>query len=120
MKNGEKSCKVPRLMSVTIRLTRIGKKNAPSFRVVAMPTRSKRDGRSLEIMGYFDPSHNPTKIEIKKDRIAYWKGQGALISSAVQKLIDGEYEYVKYEPKKKKEAEEEVTEEEKTEESGRQ
>lgn len=93
-------------MSVTIRLTRLGKKNAPSFRVVAVPTRSKRDGQSLEIMGHFDPSHNPAKIEIKKDRIVEWKKQGAIISPAVQKLMDGKYEYVKYEPKKQKAAEE--------------
>jgi len=88
-------------MSVTIRLTRIGKKNAPSYRVVATKTRTKRDGKVLEILGSFNPSHNPSKLLLRKDRIEYWQGVGAITSSAVTKLMQNNYQYAKYQPNKK-------------------
>ncbi|MCX6783550.1 MAG: 30S ribosomal protein S16 [candidate division WWE3 bacterium] len=89
-------------MSVSIRLAKFGKKNAPSYRVVATKTRTKRNGEVLETLGHFDPSHNPAKLELNNDRIAYWKGVGAVMSTAVSKLMAGDTAFVKYAPKSKK------------------
>jgi len=90
-------------MSVSIRLTKTGKKNAPSFRVVATKTHNKRDGRHLEILGYFNPSHNPSQVSLNNERIEYWQSVGAIKSAAVKRLEEGSYVYTKYEPKGKKE-----------------
>lgn len=89
-------------MSVTIRLTKTGRKNAPSYRVVATKTKTKRDGKALEILGHFDPSHNPAKLKIDEKRLKYWQGVGAITSPAVKKLAEGKYQYVKYAPNKAK------------------
>ncbi len=88
-------------MSVKIRLSRTGKKNAPSYRIVAIDSRSSRDGRALEILGHYNPSMNPPSFEVKKERLEYWQSVGAQASEAVEKLLKGEYEYKKYEPKAK-------------------
>jgi len=90
-------------MAVKIRLSRTGKKNAPSYRIVAIDSRSPRDGRPLEVLGHYNPSMTPESLNIKKDRVEYWQSVGAQTSPAVEKLLKGEYEYEKYEPKAKKE-----------------
>ena len=87
-------------MSVSIRLSRTGKKNSPSYRIVVLPTRSKRDGKNLEVVGHYNPSHNPPSFEYDKESLKEWVSKGAIVSPAVLKLIDGKYNYVKYEPKK--------------------
>ena len=89
-------------MSVSVRLTRTGKKNAPSFRVVATKTRNKRDGQFIETIGYFNPSHNPSQLSLNTERLNYWKSVGAIVSNAVDKLSQGDLNYVKYAPNKKK------------------
>ncbi len=91
-------------MSVAIRLSKIGKKNAHSFRVVVMPKRSKRDGDNLEVLGFFDPSHNPAKFEIDKTKLDEWVKNGAQVSPAVSELLAGNYKFKKYDPKAEKEA----------------
>lgn len=110
-------------MSVSVRLTKTGKKNAPSFRIVATQTRNKRDGQVLENLGYYNPSqgigserndrsnpsHQPPQLSLNKDRLQYWKSVGAIFSKAVDKLISGEYQYVKYSPSVKKEVTEKGT-----------
>jgi small subunit ribosomal protein S16 len=90
-------------VSVKIRLSRTGKRNAPSYRIVATDSRKKRDGRALEILGHYNPSMTPPSFTVKKDRIEYWQSVGAQMTEAVEKLLKGEYEYKKYEPKKKAE-----------------
>jgi len=90
-------------MAVKIRLSRTGKKNAPSFRIVAIDSRSPRDGRALEILGHYNPSMTPPSFEVKKARLEYWQSVGAQMTEAVEKLLKGEYEYKKYAPKKKEE-----------------
>jgi small subunit ribosomal protein S16 len=85
-------------MSVTIRLARIGRKNLPAFRVVVSNTKDKRNGRFLEILGHFNPSDKKSAFSYDKERFTHWKKNGALISEAVQELIDGKY---KFEPYKK-------------------
>jgi len=90
-------------MAVKIRLSRTGKKNAPSFRIVAIDSRSPRDGRPLEILGHYNPSTNPPSFAVKKDRIKYWQSVGAQMTEAVKKLLEGTYEYKKYEGSQKAE-----------------
>jgi small subunit ribosomal protein S16 len=102
-------------MSVKIRLSRTGKRNAPSYRIVAIDSRSPRDGRPLEILGHYNPSMTPpprpkdgrvgasSSFSVKKDRIEYWQSVGAQTTKAVERLLKGEYEYEKYEPRKKSE-----------------
>lgn len=87
-------------MSVTIRLAKFGKRNAPSYRVVVANTRDKRNGKFLDTLGFFNPSDKTTKFTVDKKKYEEWKAKGALVTKAVEKLIDGTYEYIKYEPKK--------------------
>jgi small subunit ribosomal protein S16 len=92
-------------MAVKIRLKRTGRKNAPSYRIIAIDSRKKRDGRALEELGHYNPSVNPPTFAIKKDRLKYWKSVGAQLSEAVEKLIAGKYEYKKYQGSQRKEQE---------------
>lgn len=88
---------------VRIRLSRVGRKNAPAYRIVAVDRKAKRDGKSLEVIGHFNPTENPDKFEYKKDRYEYWVSVGAQPSSAVKKLLSGNYKYVPYNPNAKSE-----------------
>lgn len=74
-------------MAVKIRLTRTGSRNAASFRVVAADSRFPRDGRYLENLGWYDPKLAGAKFELKTDRIAFWRSQGAEISDTVASLL---------------------------------
>ena len=74
-------------MAVVIRLKRIGTTKKPVHRVVVADSRSPRDGRFIETLGYYDPRKNPAVIEIKKDRAEYWMGVGAKPSVAVKSLF---------------------------------
>ena len=74
-------------MSVKIRLTRTGARNAAAFRVVAADSRSPRDGRFLEILGWYDPKLENANFDVKLDRVEYWKGQGAEVSDTVKSLV---------------------------------
>ena len=70
---------------VKIRLARGGVKNNPFYRIVAIDTKRKRGGKPLEIIGYWHPSKDVKKIDIKK--IDAWVKKGAQVSQAVEKLI---------------------------------
>lgn len=99
-------------MSVTIRLSRIGKRNAPAYRIVVANTKDKRNGRPLEVLGYYNPSNTPELFEIDKEKYNDWLSKGALVTDAVEKLVAGEYEFEPYtrqneEDKKKKDTVEE-------------
>ncbi len=74
-------------MAVHIRLARYGSKKNPFYRVVVTDQRSPRDGRFLETIGTFDPSKNPGKLELKEERLAYWRGVGALPTDTVANLL---------------------------------
>jgi small subunit ribosomal protein S16 len=74
-------------MAVTIRLTRGGASKKPFYRVVVTDSRSKRDGRFIEIVGHFDPKFRPEGITLDMDRIREWVGKGGVLSPAVKKLI---------------------------------
>jgi len=86
-------------MSVSIRLSKIGKKHAPSYRVVVTKTRNKRDGAFIDIIGHYNPSDKTKEFVIDKKLYEDWVSKGAIVSDAVKKLIEGTYEYKKYEPK---------------------
>ena len=74
-------------MAVKIRMTRTGAKNSASFRIVAADSRSPRDGRNIEILGWYDPNRTGRNFELKQDRMAYWQGQGAQVSDTVKTLL---------------------------------
>lgn len=74
-------------MAVRIRLSRVGATKRPSYRVVAIDSRRPRDGRALEILGYYDPLTEPATVQIDAERLAAWVGRGALPSATVAKLI---------------------------------
>ena len=74
-------------MAVRIRLTRVGATKRPSYRVVAMDSRRPRDGRALEILGFYDPLTDPATVQLKSDRIQEWIGKGAKPSETVAKLM---------------------------------
>ncbi len=75
-------------MAVKIRLTRIGKKRQPSYRVVVADARSPRDGAYIEQIGRYDPRQEPSVVEIDNERASYWISQGAQPSSQVKKLLE--------------------------------
>lgn len=74
-------------MAVHIRLTRVGATRRPSYRVIAIDSRRSRDGRALEILGFYDPLTDPVTVKLDDERIANWMARGALPSAAVQRLM---------------------------------
>ena len=74
-------------MAVKLRLTRVGSKKNPIYRVVAADTHSPRDGRFLEIVGRYNPQTDPSTIELDEAKVKEWLGKGALPSEAVSRLI---------------------------------
>ena len=72
-------------MAVKIRLSRVGKKNAPFFRIVAIDSRSARDGAPLEVLGTYNP-RNQTLIQFHEERITHWLSIGAQMSDTVRKI----------------------------------
>lgn len=74
-------------MSTTIRLTRIGKKHQPLYRVVVKTTRDKRDGKYIEEVGFYNPNTTPSTVDLKMDRIKHWISKGSILSKTVFDLI---------------------------------
>ena len=75
-------------MAVKIRLTRIGAKGKPSYRVVAADSESPRDGKFLEILGNYDPKKNPAEVILKEDRVREWLSKGAKPTLTVSQLLE--------------------------------
>lgn len=71
-----------------IRLSRTGKKKQASYRVVVANVESKRDGRVVERIGYYNPRTEPLEYRIKEDRALYWLSVGAQPSDAVRRLLE--------------------------------
>ncbi len=65
----------------------MGSNKKPFFRIVATDIRSKNDGRYLELLGWYDPKKPGVNYELKAERIAHWKSQGAIVSDTVKTLI---------------------------------
>ncbi|MDE3000555.1 MAG: 30S ribosomal protein S16 [Gemmatimonadota bacterium] len=72
---------------VKIRLTRKGARNAPFYRVVVADSRSPRDGRFIENLGYYDPTMNPQLVRLDAERARHWLDQGAEPSGTVMSLL---------------------------------
>ena len=74
-------------MSVKIRLRRMGKKKQPHYRIVVADSRSPRDGRFVENLGYYNPIKEPALLRVDLDRVDYWLGEGATASPTVGNLV---------------------------------
>ena len=77
-------------MAVKVRLTRVGSKKNPIWRVVVADGRSPRDGRSIETIGHYNPQTQPSRIEIDRERLQHWLDRGAQPSNTVKKLMRAE------------------------------
>lgn len=75
-------------MPVKIRLTRVGKKKQPSYRVVVMDSRKPRDGKYIEQIGRYDPRQDPSLVEINNERALDWLHKGAQPTERAQKLLE--------------------------------
>ena len=85
---------------VRIRLRRVGAKGQPSYRVVAADKEAPRDGRFIEVLGFYNPRTEPATVQLKEDRIYDWISKGAQPSDSVQKIfksvgLDERYERFK-------------------------
>ena len=74
-------------MAVKLRLTRVGSKKNPIYRVVAADSRSPRDGKFLEIVGRYNPQSDPSLIDLDEAKIREWLSKGALPTPSVAKLL---------------------------------
>ena len=72
---------------VRLRLRRIGLKGQPTYRVVAADSESPRDGRFLEILGFYNPRTQPATIHLKEDRVYHWMKNGALPTESVGQVL---------------------------------
>lgn len=77
-------------MAVRIRLARMGAKKKPFYRLVAADSEAPRDGRFLEILGYYDPMKEPAEVKIHENKVRYWMEKGAKLSEAARSLIKKE------------------------------
>jgi len=74
-------------MAVRIRLARRGAKKKPFYRLVAADSEAPRDGKFIEILGYYDPMKEPADIKIQEDKVNYWLGQGARVTESAGALL---------------------------------
>jgi small subunit ribosomal protein S16 len=74
-------------LAVRIRLTRVGATKRPAYRVIAIDKRRSRDGRALEILGFYDPLTEPATVQLDTAKIQAWIGKGAQPSDTVVKLM---------------------------------
>jgi len=74
-------------MAVKIRLTRLGAKKRPFYRLVAADSESPRDGKFLEILGFYDPMKDPAVVKVHKEKVNYWLEKGAVVSGSVRAIL---------------------------------
>ena len=70
-----------------IRLARVGARKQPYYRVVVIEKDRARNGRSIEVVGTYNPRTNPATVDLKRERIAYWRSVGATLSPTLEKLL---------------------------------
>lgn len=75
------------MAEVVIRLKRLGTKKRPHHRIVVITKTRSRDSKAIEEVGYYDASKNPPFVKIEKERVAFWVGQGAILSPTVKRLF---------------------------------
>src|ERR1051325_1885157 len=86
---------------VRIRLRRVGLKKQPSYRIVVADRESPRNGRYLEIVGFYNPRTEPIQIDVKEDRVLYWLSVGAQPSEPVARLLEKSGTKARFERMKK-------------------
>lgn len=74
-------------MALKLRLTRMGCKKRPFYRIVAMDSATRRDGRALEYVGHYNPMVNPVELTVDKEKVAAWIAKGAQPSDTVRALL---------------------------------
>jgi small subunit ribosomal protein S16 len=73
---------------VMIRLARVGARKQPYYRIVVIEKDRARNGRSIEVVGTYNPRTSPATIDLKHERISYWRSVGAQLSPTVAKLVE--------------------------------
>jgi small subunit ribosomal protein S16 len=76
-----------RIPVMMIRLARFGARKQPYYRIVAIEKDRARNGRSIEVVGTYNPRTNPATVDLKYERVAYWRSVGAQFSTIVEKLV---------------------------------
>ena len=74
-------------MAMKLRLTRMGTKKKPFYRIVAVDSASRRDGRALDYVGYYNPMTNPADIKIDQEKVKSWMERGAQPTDTVRSLL---------------------------------
>ncbi len=74
-------------MALRLRLTRMGSKKRPFYRLVALNSETRRDGRALEYLGYYNPLQEPPEIKIDMDKVKAWMDKGAKPTDTVRSLL---------------------------------
>lgn len=74
-------------MAVRIRLTRMGRKKKPFYRIVVANNEAARDGKFLEVVGTYDPNQDPAVVQFNTERLNHWLGEGAKPSVTVRSLM---------------------------------
>jgi small subunit ribosomal protein S16 len=83
-----KTSSFERILTVLmVRLARVGARKQPYYRVVVIEKDRARNGRSIEVVGTYNPRTNPASIDLKRERIDYWTSKGAQFSDRVAKLV---------------------------------
>ena len=86
---------------VKLRLKRMGAKKAPFYRIVAADSRAPRDGRDIEVVGYYDPTKNPAIVKIDEEKALKWLNNGAAPTDTVRSILSKEGIMKKYADNKK-------------------
>ena len=76
-----------RIAVVMIRLARVGARKQPYYRIVVIEKERARNGRSIEVVGTYNPRTSPATVDLKHERIAYWRSVGAQLTPTVEKLV---------------------------------
>ena len=74
-------------MAVRIRLARKGTKKRAFFRLVAADSEAPRDGKFIEILGYYDPMKDPAVVKVHEDKVNYWLDKGAVVSQSARAIL---------------------------------
>lgn len=77
-------------MSVTIRLSLVGKKNHPVYRIVVAEKRSKRNGRQIDTLGIYNPNATPPALNFDAKKLEEWQKKGAIISQGLSSILNKE------------------------------
>ncbi|HCR14425.1 30S ribosomal protein S16 [Solidesulfovibrio sp.] len=74
-------------MAMKLRLTRMGSKKRPFYRIVAMDSATRRDGRALEFLGHYNPMVDPAEIKVDSEKVRFWLERGAKPTDTVRALL---------------------------------